>query len=126
MEKKDLEGIRWHLEQALADIGFEYGIELKLGTMRHDNFSFTATLKGRKTEVNGKSGEQLEFEKYCGKFSVPAEYYGKEFAKDGKTMRVVGINQRAKKFPVIIQNTETQEKYRMTALGVITYINKNM
>ena len=102
IDKALLAKTRIHIDNALEDVGKELGISLKAGSCSYTPSNFTFKLEG---SLIGDDG--IAVTKGAGAFKLLAHSYGlkaehlhKEFKDDGDTYRIVGLNPKARKFPI--------------------------
>jgi len=93
---------RKDFKNAINSIEAMYDIKLNLGTIHYDYVGFRVKLEGRFIPKDGKSIEQVEFEKHCRKFGLSEKDFGQKVLINGEVGFVSGINARAKKYPILI------------------------
>lgn len=112
--KIDLQSIRdfrKDFEEAVKDLEQKYGVVVTLGqiTYGYDEFYCRMAVK------NGQSKEELfkkEFEADCAKVGLYPEDYGQTFMRHGHTFKIVGLDLKKRKYPVIIEDTATGKTMR--------------
>lgn len=115
---------RKKMEEAMAKIGEEMGLQLKLGNISYSDLSFSASVKGDKIQSGGKSVEQLKFNSECLYYGLFTEDFGKEFKYAGQHYKLVSINNRAKTYPLICENIKDGKKYKMALAPVRLALGK--
>jgi len=65
LSKKEFDAFRKETELTLVELAKKYNVNIEAGKIKYTSDSFNLDLKVTKKEVNGKSFEQSEFEKYC-------------------------------------------------------------
>ena len=108
-DKSTLDIVRKELNDVLSRYGAQKEIQFKIGNITYEDNSFKTTLKA----VNVGSGydhDKNEFEKYCWKFDLPHDAYGKVINYKGIDYRIAAIRPRARKYPVLLENLQTGEK----------------
>jgi hypothetical protein len=113
LTSKEFGVFRTEVEQALQEIGKKYNVNIKGGKIKYSSNSFNLDLQVNKKEINGKSFEQAEFEKYCMLYDFKPEDYRKEFIVKGKTFYITGFALRASKMPILAVNSKG-EGYKFT------------
>ena len=103
---EDVQKIREELNSVLSSYGGSKNIEFKIGSISYDNDSFRTTLKGSNTE-SGKDSYEIDFHKYRNKFSIPADWYGREISLKSGKYRICGISGRARKSPIFLRHVTT-------------------
>jgi len=104
--KQQFESFRIESEQALQAIAQKYNVNIKAGKIKYTNDSFNLDLQVSKKEVNGKSFEQSEFEKYAFLYGFKPEDYGKKFTMSGKTFTLYGFKSSARTMPVLAKGSD--------------------
>jgi hypothetical protein len=102
----NLDQIRAELNNVLRNYGISHTMDFKIGKFTYNDNSFKTTLEAFNTET-GISGEQASFNQGRGKFGIPADWYGAIVELSGVEYEVVGINTRARKYPISLRNTTT-------------------
>lgn len=97
MTKEQFTVFRSEMESALAAIAEKYNCDVSVGNIKYDDINTDISVSFRSKGADGKSADQLNFEKYCGQFGFKPEDYGFTFTDNGKTFKFVGFNPRARK-----------------------------
>ena len=113
--KENLNDIRHDITHILSGYGNTNNVKFKLGNITYDSNSFRVTLKAFSSEDGTVDTGKIEFEKYCYKFYVPKDWYGKNFLLRNEEYKIVGIKSRARKYPVVIQNIKTGNRKSINA-----------
>ena len=119
--KQEFNMFRQDVEQALQEVGQRYGIEIKAGHITYGETKFTLKLEAHKPEVNGKSFEQAEFEKYCLLYGLSKEDYNKQFVLEGKVFTIFGFKPKASKYPILAR-CENGKTYKFSASSIRRHI----
>ena len=102
---------------ALEKVAAEYGLTVEYG-------GGTYTSEDFKVKFTFKSGDadRVEFERNCWRYGLERGDYGAEFddvmGAHERRWRVVGINTRASRMPILVQDVRTGKKYRLSELAV--------
>jgi hypothetical protein len=104
--KKEFEVFRMDVEKALQDIAKKYDVNIHAGHITYTSDNFKLNLEVTKKEVNGKSYEQAEFEKYCILFGLEPKDYNRQFKSNGTVFTIYGLNLKAKTMPVLARTTD--------------------
>ena len=107
--KDNLNDIRKELNDVLQRYGVTKDIDFQIGNITFENDSFRTTLKAFNV-AGGIDSSQVEFDKWCYKFGVEKNWYGKDITFQGKQYRIAGIKPRARKYPVVLFNYSTGKK----------------
>ena len=97
LTKTEFETLRTEIETALASVAAKYGCVVEAGNIKYDDINTDIVVSLRSKGENGKSADQMNFEKYCGQFGFKPEDYGFTFTDKNKTYTFVGFNPRARK-----------------------------
>jgi hypothetical protein len=115
LTKQEFTNIRGEIEKSLEKIAEKYNINMKAGKIKYDTNKFDVCLSCTKKEVNGKSFEQSEFEKYCHFFNLNKNDYMKEVKNpiSGKTFIITGFALTSKKYPILAKCKEDNKTYKL-------------
>ncbi len=113
LTKKEFENFRTETEEALKEIAEKYNVTITAGKIKYSEAEFALTIDVKKKEVNGKSFEQAEFEKYCFLYHLKPEDYLKSFKTSGKNFVITGFKPNRPKFPIIAKG-EDGKSYKFT------------
>lgn len=97
MTKEQFNQFRSEMEAALATIATKYNCDVSIGNIKYDDINTDISVSFRSKGTDGKTADQLNFEKYCGQFGFKPEDYGFAFTDKGKTYTFVGFNPKARK-----------------------------
>ena len=104
--------------EALQSLAEAHGINVKFDGGSRNVHSLSMKLKFTvKENADGKSGEQLEWERSCYLYGLKAEHYGLIIRCAGQDLKLVAIASRAKLRPIIGQN-QSGTRYTITAAMV--------
>jgi hypothetical protein len=101
LTKKEFETFRKELEEVTKELAKKYNANITAGKIKYTNDSFNLDLQVTKKEVNGKSFEQAEFEKYCLLYGFKPTDYNKKFESKGHTYTLTGFKISARTMPVL-------------------------
>lgn len=110
LDKASIELLRAEINEKLSVIESTYGVSIKLSRIRYGDISFKASLEAKLLSPDSRLGpsvDEIEFRRLCWKAGLRPEHYNKQVKLSGKlanmTGRIVRINTRAKRYPVIVQ-----------------------
>lgn len=103
--KQQFKDFRSDVEKALEEVSKKYNVNIKAGNITYSNISFNLKLEVTKKEVNGKSFEQAEFEKYAILYGFKPSDYNKQFAYGGKKYVFIGFKPKSHKYPILAKCT---------------------
>jgi hypothetical protein len=114
IDNQMLDAFRKDFAEAVKDLEKQYGVVLSLGriTYGYDNF---------RCQLEAKSGDsrddvlKKEFEQNCSAVGLYPEDYGQTFTQQGKQWRIIGIDLKKRKYPIIIEEVATGRTCRCTA-----------
>lgn len=124
--KKLLTDFRKDFQLAVKELEEKYGFEIQLGNITYspDETSFEGKVHALKVE-EGKTGEQVKFEKECAKHGFKPTDYKKEYIVDNTKYLLVGFKPKATVNKYIIEDATTGEKYNCSSgflgIGKLTY-----
>ncbi len=98
-DKIAMKAVRNDLNEALKAVEAKHGITFTIGNIGYSSSDFRCTLKA----VAGSADEAklIEWDKYCTKFGLMPDLFGKSFSVNGDVFVIDSIKPRAKKYPVI-------------------------
>ena len=113
--KANLKALRVDFQVAIDAIAAKHGLTGKLGNIRFGATDFTVKLT---VETSGAGEAKVEkdagsFHRYAKNAGLSPEDFGKEFTYSGKTLKIVGYNTRAKKYPISLEDTRGH-KYKVS------------
>ena len=113
MNKKEVQTIANEIKEALKAIGQKHNMEIGFGNVRYSETQFTAKLTAQVKELDGKSLEQIEFEKYCTIFGFKPEDYRRVANRpsQGHLYRILGFKPSSPKFCLQVEDTITGARY---------------
>lgn len=114
LSKKEFDAFRKEAELALGELAKKYNVNIEAGKIKYSSDSFNLDLKVSKKEVNGKSFEQSEFEKYCFLYGFQPEDYNKTFVTSGRKFKLIGFKTSARTMPVLAQG-EDGKNYKFSS-----------
>ncbi len=112
--KANVKDIRAELDKHLRRASKKLGIQIKFGSVSYSDSTFSAKLTG--TIEGGKSREAEVYEYNRKVLSLPR--LGRKFTSGGKKFTIVGLNNRAKKNPVMLEDADGKT-YRASIETVI-------
>lgn len=110
LDRKTIKSIRADLDTAFATIEQKYGVEFSLGAIRFSDTDFRSTLRCKSADSDA---DRKIFERNALRVGLKKTSFGKTFKYVGRDYRVVGVNTRAKKYPVQVEDVATGGRYKM-------------
>lgn len=114
-KKKEFKKFRKDFDKTLSDLLDEYGFKMEQGNIRYDDFqmSFKVTFKDG-GDLDEEDFKRKEFEKMARHFmGIDSEDYGQIFESHGRKFKIVALNKRAKKYPLITKCLDDGKQYKM-------------
>jgi hypothetical protein len=114
IDKALLDKARTHIDKALIEVGKELGISLKTGNCRYSSDNFTFKLEGSLIGDDGiaVTKEAGAFKLLAHSYGLKAEHLHREFKQGGDTYKIVGLNHKARKFPIQAQRISDGATYK--------------
>lgn len=118
--RKNLPSFRTEIEQALAAVEAKNGVKFDLGRITFTESNFRVKLEC--TSAADKSGNavdprQVKFDANVWRYNIAKDAFGKTFTKGGRKYKIVGLNPRAKKYPLNCEAPNGQQwKMPITSL----------
>jgi hypothetical protein len=104
---------------ALQEVANKYGLTL---TQKGGTYSPNASTVKFVFAVAG--ADKSDFESYAHLYGLNAEDHGAEFKMSGKTFRITGINPRAPKFAILIEDVKTGKGYKCPTDSVLRALGR--
>jgi len=115
-DKNTLIALRNDMNAALASVAEKYGVKIDVGGARYDamglSCSYKLEVEANQTE-DGTDATRAKFECYAALFGLSAEDYHNKFDYFGVEYRVVDLNLKARKKPLIIESTANGKFYTL-------------
>ena len=122
LTKDEFATLRTEIETLLAPLAAKYGCEITAGNIKYDDILTTVSLQF-KSCADGKSADQLNFEKYCVQYGFGPEDYGFTFAVQDKTYTFKAFKTSARKYPCICECSDGKS-YAFTDEAIKNEIRK--
>lgn len=101
--KTNLKIIRADIDAALASVEAKHGIKFNLGNIRFSDNDFRGKLECNSVadaSGNAINPAEVHFNDNRWRVGLARDAFGKTFRSNGRTFTIVGVNTRAKKYPV--------------------------
>ena len=121
IDKELLKQLRIELNVAIADVAKKHKISLKIGNARYTSNNFTFKLEGALLTEDGKvvDKSRTDYKTYCEMYGMKPEWLDKSFITlDRDEYKIVELNSRARKNPIIAENVNTKKRYIFTSQKV--------
>ncbi|WP_315922276.1 hypothetical protein [Mesorhizobium sp. SP-1A] len=117
-DKNTLIALRNDMNEALAAVAEKYGVKIDVGGARYDTMGLSCSYKleveANQTE-DGTEAARAKFECYASLFGLSAEDYHNTFDYYGVEYRLVDLNLKARKKPLIVENMSNGKHYTLDA-----------
>jgi len=121
-----LKQLRIELNMAIAEVAKKHKLNLKVTNASYSPSTFTFKLEGALLDKDGMvvDRKRIDYETYCHLYNIKRCWLDKEFTTpDGETYKIVGLNSKARKNPIIAEDVRTKKRYRFTSRQVIQLID---
>lgn len=106
------------VEQAIQAVADKHSVTIKLGSTRYEPTEYTTKLivTTKEGEVVRKETEESNSKSYALMLGLPEETLGNIFTMRGETYKVVKVDGRRPKYPIIYRKAKVNDKarYKMT------------
>lgn len=106
--KEEIDALGIELRECLKKFGEQHGIELTFKSIIYDDEEFTCKVIGRQPNIDFDLKNWCE---YCWREGFEPKDYGKLFQIKGETYKIVGISQRKRKAPIVLEKISDHEEY---------------
>ena len=116
INKETLKLFRKDFKEAVKELEKDYGIEIELNKISYSENSFTGNIEVV-NKIAGKSADQVKFEECCYRYHLKPTDYGSKFTYNHKDFILVGINTKAREYPIIgMGENGTRYKFPLRAV----------
>ncbi len=124
---QDIDQFRSELENLVEPLAKKHNIDIAFKTMRFegDGTTFSCTMSVTNKEINGKTVEQVLFEKHCHLFDFTKEQYKVRFKLQNEEFELLGFNTRATKNNCKIKSLRTGQTYGTNNVSIHNSIKRN-
>jgi hypothetical protein len=99
-DKSNLKEIRTAVDIALAGVGSQFGIKIKIGNMNFGDHTFTSKVEA---SVVGVDTRVEEWSRHFWKFDLSEDWLHKTFTHNNDEYKIVGLRPRATKNQILIE-----------------------
>ena len=110
--RKNLPGFRREIEQALAAVEAKHNVKFDLGRITFTDSNFRVKLECTTTadrSGNAVDPRKVKFDQNSWRYRISKDAFGKTFTKGGRKYTIVGLNPRAKKYPLQCESPNGQQ-----------------
>lgn len=121
MTKEQVKQLRSEINDALKTVGDKHNLTVQIGrSITYDDAGFTARIEGVEvTNPDDKDAvERAKFERDVSRvYGVEKDDFHRSFSHNGTRFKLVGVNPKAKKYPIIGKNGNgTRYKFPLSVL----------
>lgn len=115
LTKEQVKTITEELKQAVQEIGKKHCMDITFGNVKYSALQFDTKMTAKLLEVNGKSVEQIEFEKYCFAYGFNPDDYGAVADRpiSGHLFKLIGFNLSKPKYVLKCKDVMTEMEYNL-------------
>jgi len=104
IDRRTAKMLSHELEKAATIIAEKYGLKVSKKSGSFDEMRHTARVEFSVGEnADGKSSNQVDFDKYCSWYGLKPEHFGQKIALDGDTYTISGVRTKATKNTICIE-----------------------
>lgn len=118
MDTKKLDAIRKALEISLEVIGEAHGVAFDIGKMTYSHSGFRCPLEAFEVSDTGVSADQVKFEQAAHFFDLSPSDYGRVFWMGRDQWKLVGIELKNRKYPIIAEKVGSGKTYKLESRHV--------
>jgi len=119
IDRKTIISLRDQIEERLAQLGEDLGIELTLGKGTYSDEGFGHFSKLSIKVIGGTTQEELDFMAYANMVGLEPSDFGMEFTQRGDTYTLCGLKTRNRKFPILAKKASDGKIYKFTEDGMV-------
>jgi len=105
IESGNFKEFRVDFAEAMKAVEEKHGLKIGIGNISYNATQFTSKITVVESDGTDRSVEDIKYEdaykKSCQLFGLELEWLGAEFEGQGKSFKVIGLNTRASKRPVV-------------------------
>ena len=112
--------VGYAVEEALKEVGVEFGIRLKYKGGSFTSTNCTVKIEASVIREDGTviTREADDFKRYCGLYNLLPEDLGKTIPHDGDSFQIVGLAMKSHKYPILATNLKNGKIYKLKEAGV--------
>ena len=121
LDDQSVTHLRNDIETALKLIAGKYNLCIKTGGVRYTptEGKFKITVNTIDTDGTIETAARTKFVRLAASYNLDPDWLDKEFTHEGDTYKIVGLNPRAKRYPVEAVNVYNKKQYKFPTRIVI-------
>lgn len=124
--KDNVDMIKTRILEALLPVGEEFGLSFDFGHGTFNSNNFVTQLEVMVDNDDGvaMSREATDFQQHSWKYGLRSDHLGAVFASDNSSYRIVGCKIKNRKYPIIVEDIDSGNRYKFAAEAVKTAVDK--
>ncbi len=124
--KDNIDIIKTRILEALLPVGEELGLSFDFGRGTYNPNNFVTQLEVMIDNDDGvaMSREATNFQQYSWKYGLRSDQLGVVFTSDNSSYRIVGCKIKNRKYPIIVEDINSGNRYKFAASTVKTAVDK--
>lgn len=116
INKQTCSFLRDELDKELKALGDKYGLQMKTGKATYCTTGITFSLDVAVVDNNGiaLTQEVRDYNANCVFYGFKKEHLNQVFESQGKKMKLIGMKVKNHKYPFIVEDVYSKNKYKMT------------
>lgn len=121
-----LKEFRKDFKEAVKDLEEKYNIEIEIGNITYSDHDFRGKLTCVEKGEDGLSGNDAQLirnhDRLCGLYNIPKDAIGKTFKHGKDEFKYLGLNEKKRKNPVILEKVSDGKRYKTTVESFLSII----
>lgn len=125
LTKEKVLDIQQDINCAIQEVAEKHGIQINMGNCRYNKNNATMSLKIATVSNNGNvnTKERENFKNFAIAYGLCPDFLDHEFDHNGNQYKIIGLNTRAHKFPVIVREISTGKNYKIKPDTLLRYLS---
>ena len=123
--KDNIDMVKTRILEALLPVGEELGLSFDFGRGTYNSNNFVTQLEAMiDNDGVAMSREATDFQQNSWKYGLRSNHLGAVFASDSSNYRIVGCKIKNRKYPIIVEDINSGNRYKFTAETVKIAVDK--
>jgi len=124
--KDNIDMIKTRILEALLPVGEELGLSFDFGRGTYNPNNFVTQLEVMIDNDDGvaMSREATDFQQHSWKYGLRSDQLGAVFPSDNSDYRIVGCKIKNRKYPIIVEDINSGNRYKFAASAVKAAVDK--